>query len=303
MLKILKLLRIVRFMREFRELRFLLGALLSSVRPILWSMLLVIIVVFMFSIYFVQAVAYSLAPGSHFQPGKPCAEPDPTCRAELLQWWGSLGTSMSTLLMGTIGGLDFLEPGRPLQQVGLQHYVVLLVYIAFFHFLIMNSVTSIFVEGVRHFSEKDRTQIVQQQLERKRDYVESIVELFSRIDKDGSNRVTLEAFNAHLRDPQMRAFAESLEIETTDLRQFFDILSSHGKNAVDIDTFVVGCIKLRGNAKSVDMMDMLLTQRVSHMEQTQAFSRCESQLAQLLLKLEAMRQVGTQVPTTEGLSA
>ena len=34
------------------------------------------------------------------------------------------------------------------------------------------------------------------------------------------------------------------------------VLSDRGKRTVDLETFVVGCIKLRGAAKSVDLMDL-----------------------------------------------
>ncbi len=56
-------------------------------------------------------------------------------------------------------------------------------------------------------------------------------------------------------DPEMLAFTAELELEAPDVKQFFNVLAAGGKRTVDLEAFVVGCIKLRGNAKSIDMQD------------------------------------------------
>merc|ERR1712167_419622 len=71
------------------------------------------------------------------------------------------------------------------------------------------------------------------------------------------------------------AFAESLEIEAGDLQQFFTILSANGSRRVDLETFVIGCIKLRGMAKSMDLMDLLLSHRQLSNEQKKLIKVCE----------------------------
>merc|ERR1712216_152850 len=62
----------------------------------------------------------------------------------------------------------------------------------------------------------------------------------------------------HLQHPAMMTFAECLEIDIMDLETFFPILSARGSKAVDLETFVEGCIKLRGQARSMDVMDLLI---------------------------------------------
>merc|ERR1719469_1414146 len=53
----------------------------------------------------------------------------------------------------------------------------------------------------------------------------------------------------------------SIDIESQDLDQFFCILSSNGERPVDVETFVVGCIKLKGVARAMDMVDCLINIR------------------------------------------
>merc|ERR1712232_1201759 len=59
----------------------------------------------------------------------------------------------------------------------------------------------------------------------------------------------------------MVAFCTSLEIDATDVAQFFSILSAGGNRSVDVETFVIGCIKLKGYAKSMDLMDLTIQQK------------------------------------------
>merc|ERR1712100_467791 len=59
-LKMLKVMRVVRLMRAFREVRLLLDSLLGSLRPLMWTILLMSAFLFMFAICFVQNVAAHL---------------------------------------------------------------------------------------------------------------------------------------------------------------------------------------------------------------------------------------------------
>merc|ERR1719469_539520 len=125
----------------------------------------------------------------------------------------------------------------------------------------MNSVTSIFVDSVREYSEKDNNAVMSDQLSRKHEYMSKVNALFRSIDDDNSGEVTYEEFQGFMGQDEMLAFASSIDIESQDLDQFFCILSSNGERPVDVESFVVGCIKLRGVARAMDMVDCLINIR------------------------------------------
>lgn len=75
----------------------------------------------------------------------------------------------------------------------------------------------------------------------------------------------------------MTAFALTLGIEATDLDQFFTILSANGSRNVDLETFVVGCIKLRGMAKSMDVLECVLAQRQTQQDLHSFMTYCRRQ--------------------------
>ena len=84
--------------------------------------------------------------------------------------------------------------------------------------------------------------------------VNMIVELFERMEHaDGG--VTLEQLLSHIKDTDMIIFAHVMDAEELDLECLFELLTSHGKHPIDRDSFAIGCIKLRGSAKSVDVID------------------------------------------------
>merc|ERR1719401_3271473 len=83
----------------------------------------------------------------------------------------------------------------------------------------------------------------------------------------------------------MIAFCSSLDIELLDVDLFFNVLSSNGRRSVDLETFVVGCIKLRGLAKSMDLIELICMHKNLQVKQDRLTSFCEKQFDQLRLLL------------------
>merc|ERR1712060_326211 len=92
-------------------------------------------------------------------------------------------------------------------------------------------------------------------------------EWFNSIDENGDGMITYDQFARSANDPDVLAFAESLEIELFDLKQFFNVLSANNKRPVNLENFVIGCIKLKGMAKSMDLMDLMYAQKQATEEQ------------------------------------
>merc|ERR1712151_1418373 len=133
---------------------------------------------------------------------------------------------MYTLYMATTNGISWEVPAEHLGSVGMIYFLLFLVYVAFFLFVICNTLTSLFVEATIVNANKDEKMVIQLELERKQEYVKRLQIFFDTIDDDASGEVTFEEFEKHVDDPNMVAFASSLEIEMDDAKQFFRILSA-----------------------------------------------------------------------------
>jgi len=247
-----KLLRLIRLMRSFKELRLILNMIFGCAKSILWSTALIFAVSYIFGIAFMQGCITYLETG---------LEVDEKTIQEIDDYWSSIGKSMLSLFVAAMGGVDWQETGLSLLAAGWVFYGLFLFYVFFFNFVISNTISSIFLEAVMNLADSDHQLVVQMQMEKKEDYVHSLQNFFDEIDVDEDGEVTYDEFCKHMESPLLLAFAESLEIDTSDAKQFFHILSGEGKHKVDIETFVVGCIKLKGAAKSMDLMDLACFQK------------------------------------------
>merc|ERR1719329_1508884 len=186
----------------------------------IWSVVLIMAMNFMFGICFAQGVAEYLVldrlGGEDLGSEEDAAEKEEMTQ-RMHDYWGSVGTSMLSLFMAGTGGADWGDLASPLWTLGIHYYCIFCFYIAFFIFVLMNSVTSIFVDSVTQYSDKDQHQIIQDQLRNKREYMGKIAALYEALDTDCSGDLSLEEFSAGMNNPEMLAFAASLDIEATDL--------------------------------------------------------------------------------------
>merc|ERR1719330_466694 len=98
------------------------------------------------------------------------------------------------------------------------------------------------------------------------------------MDENADGTVSLEEFTQHVDHPEVIAFCQALEIDATDARLFFQVLSNNGKRSIDRETFVVGCIKLKGAAKSMDLLNFFYSYREAVQRQTQFAEDCLARL-------------------------
>ena len=87
-------------------------------------------------------------------------------------------------------------------------------------------------------------------MEQKQDYVDRLQKVYQLLDKNHSGEISYDQFCARMDSPHMQAFAASLQIDVADASKFFLDISDRGRRNVDMETFVVGCIKLKGAVKN-----------------------------------------------------
>jgi voltage-gated sodium channel len=248
--KMVKMLRVIRLMRSMFELRIILNSIMGSMKSMFWSIVLLVVVLYMFALIFVQASATHLSTNDVSQEEE----------ANLLKHWGGVTKAMTTLLASTTGGLDWNLASDPLLKIASTFFAIFLLYVVFFNFAILNTITSVFVEAVITTSMKDHQVSIQNELEKKDEYIGKLRLLFEEMDEHEDGHISLDKFIAGMGHPKMWAFAPSLGIEISDAKHFFELLSEHGRKQVDLETFVTGCIRMKGQAQSIDLLDLKATQ-------------------------------------------
>jgi len=123
--------------------------------------------------------------------------------------------------------------------------------------------------------------VIQEELAKKDEYIDMLRGFFDAVDEDHNGEVSYDEFCKLLKEPGVHAFAASLQIDVTDARQFFHILSGNGRVPVDLETFVIGCIKLRGQARSVDLVQLLTEHRRTAVESAEGLRLCLTSLMEI----------------------
>merc|ERR1711884_282036 len=91
--------------------------------------------------------------------------------AALLEYWGSVPTAMVSLYMASMNGDGWKLMANSLDNVGRIFYGLFLLYVAFFGFVVLNTLNGLFVEAMLASNAHDQRTIIEEQLEKKTMYI------------------------------------------------------------------------------------------------------------------------------------
>jgi len=248
--RLVRIFRITRIVRFARSLRMLVYSIICTMRSLMWSLSLLLVIIYSFGIFFTQAVYDHLSelPG---YPGGMDALSDND--AVLKKKWGSLGTSMLTLFEAIFGGVSWADVADPLGEMNMFCHGAFVCYVAFSSLAVLNVVTAVFCQSAIDSAQRDQDTVLQNQITSRQTYVDWVRKCFEGIDSNGTGSITLSELERHIEDERVQAFLASLEIETSDVWTLFKLLDEDGSNSVSMDEFAQGCLRLRGAARSVDL--------------------------------------------------
>lgn len=239
--------RILRLVRFFRPLRVLALSIFSTLKTLIWALFLICIIIYMVGIVFAQAaidpsLAHKLGPAS---------------RAEIHRIYGTVPRAMFSLFKATTGGVDWGELVYPLASISGFYVVLFLVFMSFIQFAVMNVVTGHFCQNAIESAQKNQELVIQEHISKKSSYAAKLQKLFNSIDVHCSGAITLVDLEQALANIQIRGFLESLEIDAADPWEIFSLLDSTGNHAVNLEDFVCGCLRLRGQATSLELAKLV----------------------------------------------
>merc|ERR1712216_846044 len=79
-------------------------------------------------------------------------------------------------------------------------------------------------------------------------------EIFSSADLL-SGQVTWYQFEGQLH--KMESFFKSVDVDVSEAKGLFHLLDIEGTGTVDVDDFIMGCLRLRGAAKAIDLATLM----------------------------------------------
>merc|ERR1712190_301059 len=89
-------------------------------------------------------------------------------------------------------------------------------------------------------------------------------DLFKEVDADKSGTVSWKELKRNLNDDRVRAYFQMLSIDTSEAEGLFKLLDVDDSGEVGTEEFIVGCMRLKGTAKSIDLATMLYESKRMH---------------------------------------
>eukprot|EP00434_Breviolum_minutum_P019826 symbB.v1.2.017495.t1/scaffold1358.1/size123611/1 len=255
-IRITRIVKAVRLMRIFRfvmALRTLITSILHTLQSLFWALALLVLIVYVFAVLFVQAVQdHILDPDN---PALPEREMIATQR-----YFSSLPDTMLSLFMSIAGGASWEDVQAPLKAISTVWVFFFLFFVSFTYFAVLNVVTGVFCQSAIDSAQNDHATVVQSILANKQMHVNKIRNLFTRFDQQETGVITFAMLEEKLDAPEVREYFETLGLDVWDAWTFFKLLDLDAGGAISIEEFLMGCLRLRGPARAIDVEKMIYDQ-------------------------------------------
>mmetsp|Transcript_18689 Transcript_18689/g.39738 ORF Transcript_18689/g.39738 Transcript_18689/m.39738 type:complete len:149 (-) Transcript_18689:40-486(-) len=116
-------------------------------------------------------------------------------------------------------------------------------------------------------------------------FVKEMRSLFESADEDDDGCLTVEELQFHLNDLRVRRRLKGLGIDVHQAAGLFKLLDQEDRGAVNMDEFAMGCLQLRGSAKSVDIATLMFENKKLMRSFGQHMDTLEETCSQILVAL------------------
>jgi hypothetical protein len=277
LIKFGKAMRAVKVMARMRHLRCFLICLQGSASSFFWSLVMLIIIFFMGSLFLMQLVT------AHFE------ETATDLGGDLETFFGSVGISMLTLFKATTGGDDWSLAYSVIAPTGWSSCFVYIIFIAFVQLALINIITGIFVETAVQTLTPDQETVAVEHARREKQNAEDLEHLCLLVDHDSSGKLTPEQFRDGINRGRLPTVLALLGLSQHHVLELFEFLSKdaykHDEGQVPIRVFVKMCMRLKGPATNFDLQSF----RKEFMEKEKAISSGLALIGDRLGRLEVRR--------------
>jgi len=245
--RIFRIIRVARILRFIHALRTFILSILATLKALVWAMLLLGLIIYVFGIILAQTSSDWLQDyGLDSSPDAPL----------IFTYWGTLPRAMFTLFKSISGGVSWHDIVTPLSTVGDLCVILFMCFISFTYFAVLNVVTGIFCQSAIETAQKNEDLLVQAEISNRDEYIMRFQKLFEDIDEDRSGKITFDELKESMEQESVRAVFTSLDIDVADAWTLFRLLDTDEGCEIELDEFVSGVMRMKGNAKRADVLQL-----------------------------------------------
>jgi len=240
-LRLIRVLRIIRIIRFMDELRTLVVSIMNSMRSLFWTLMLLLLGIYVVGIYFTQLVLDYRIEG---------ADISDQATIDLKTYFGSLSPSMLSLYQAMSGGIDWYDLSTPLLHISAIQGVLFVLYIAFTVLALTNVVTGVFVEGALKSAKQEEEDVMMDTLRRM--FWEAGDEI-----SDHAGTLSRDQFKERLGNPKLSTYLQSINVDPKEANMLFTLMDDDNSGMIDYAEWVNGCMRIRGAARAIDTILLL----------------------------------------------
>lgn len=244
LMRVLRLLKIIRIITFFRELRMMVNSILACFTSLAWAMLVQGVMFYIFGISLTQGVL------DYCEPYEIWGSPE---GKHMRKYFGTLGRSTLSLFEAMAGGISWGELVDAIVPLHDAYKCIFILYICLAIFAVANIVTAVFVESAVTNAQRDREAIIQEQMESNRVYLQNMQKIFHELDRDGDGNIAIHELRCAVKDERVVACLNAFGLDITDAHTLFVLLDRDQSGLIDTDEFLLGCLRLKGEAKNLDV--------------------------------------------------
>eukprot|EP00929_Paragymnodinium_shiwhaense_P071677 TRINITY_DN36421_c0_g1_i1.p1 TRINITY_DN36421_c0_g1~~TRINITY_DN36421_c0_g1_i1.p1 ORF type:complete len:899 (-),score=203.45 TRINITY_DN36421_c0_g1_i1:217-2913(-) len=261
--RVLSLVQVMSFIRNdesFRELRIMVHSLTGALKSLFWVSSLIFVILLAFAVFITEGVIELHVQSWKFTSDGPVLSEDESAwRSSLDAAFGTVPRSCLSLYKSMSGGADWGDVLSLLTPLSREFTLVFLVFITFAFVAVMNVATAVFVEATMRRSNSDRDMMVQSEMNETRDFLDSMRDVFEELDADKGGDVTKDELQEHLCNPYIGAYFTRLGVDVDNFDKLYSLLDSNNSGTISQDEFIYGCLRLRGQAKALDLEHIVKT--------------------------------------------
>jgi len=248
--RVLRTIRIFKVFRFAKELTILAWMIADSFKSLVWAIVMIGLIIYFF------AVCFTVVCSDYTR-----ANPHSDNLSQVKEQFGGLHKSVYYLILTMLGGVEWGEVMDTLLEVSFISASLFFIYITFSMLAVLNIITGVFVENAVATAKTHKDFLVEQEAEMRRKMIEEVNKLFRDIDEDQSGTVCWEEIMTHIDDNRMKAFLVSMNLRWEEMHRIFQMIDSDGSGDVDVEEWIAGCTKIGGEARSIDIHEVLCESR------------------------------------------
>jgi hypothetical protein len=245
LMKLLRVARMAKTIQAFDSLSVLIGSITASASVLLWSSVLLLMIQTMVALFLNSMLVDYMSNDANPREG----------RELLYGYFGTFTRSMMTMFELTLA--NWVPVSRALQDYVNEWYgLFMLSYKLAVGFAVVKVITGVFLHETFKVAASDDELMIVQKQRATQQHEQKMMRLFTQVDKSNDGLLSRQELKEALKDKRVKTWLSAMDIEVGDGDLLFDFLDN-GDGQVTLLELIRGVARLKGNARSIDLVFMM----------------------------------------------